>query len=127
MASRERLKKLAQKIGSQEISEKSTLLHVRYEDHVLFKNCDSSEIKPSVREVVGWLTFESNDYICICYDKPVEPLLNESRESGFIILKSDVLEVCKLSPKAFKQTQIISCGQEALKMEIKKNAKADHC
>lgn len=115
MASRECSKKLAKKIEFQESRGKLTLLYVKYRDHVLFRNCDSSEIKPSLREVVGWLTFESTDNICICYDKPVDPLSNEKRESGFVILKSDVLEVCELLPKAFKQTRITSYGQEALK------------
>ena len=115
MASSERSKNQSKKIGFEKYREKLTMLYVKYRDHVLFRNCNSSEMKPIIREVVGWLTFENTDSICICYDKPVDPLPNETRESGFIILKSDVLEVCELIPNAFKQTCITSCGHKALK------------
>jgi len=115
MASSECYENLGKKNIFEEFRGKLTLLYVKYKDHVLFRNCDSSEMKPSIREVVGWLTFESTDNICICYDKPVDPLPNEKRESGFVILKSDVLEVCELLPKTFKQTRITSYGQKALK------------
>ena len=115
MASSECSKNLSEKKGFEKFNGKSPLLYVKYRDHVLFRNCDSSEIKPSVREIVGWLTFESTDNICICYDKSVDPLPNEKHESGFIILKSDVLEACALLPKAFKETRITSNRQKALK------------
>lgn len=115
MASSECSINLGKKNIFEDFGGKLTLLYVKYQDHVLFRNCDSSEIKPSIREVVGWLTFESSDNICICYDKPVDPLPNEKRESGFVILKSDVLEVFELLPKTFKQTRITSYGQKALK------------
>jgi hypothetical protein len=115
MASSERSENQSEKIGFKEFKKNLTLLYVKYSDHVLFRNCDSSEMKPSIREVVGWLAFENTDIICICYDKPIEPIPNEKLESGFVILKSNVLEVCKLLPKAFKQTRITSNGQKALK------------
>jgi hypothetical protein len=115
MASSECSKHQSKKIGFEKYREKKALLYVKYRDHVLFRNCNSSEMKPIIREVVGWLTFENTDSICTCYDKPVDPLPNETRESGFIILKSDVLEACELIPNAFKHTCITSFGQKALK------------
>ena len=124
MASSECSASLSKKNVFKEFGGKLTLLYVKYRDHVLFRNCDSSEIKPSVREVVGWLTFESTDNICICYDKPVDPLPNEKRESGFIILKSDVLEVSELFPKAFKRTRITSYGQKALRKGDREKCKS---
>jgi hypothetical protein len=70
-----------------------SLMYVRYRDHVLFKKCNHSDMKPSVREAVGWLVLETNDAICICCDRSVEPLPCEKpSESGLLILKSDVLE-----------------------------------
>jgi hypothetical protein len=94
--------------------EKVAPTYVKYKDHVLFRNCDSSEMKPSIREVVGWLAFENSEAMCICSDKPVEPLRHEkSVESGVVILKSDVLEKHELeSGKAFKRTRIAHCGQK---------------
>ena len=70
-----------------------SLIYVRYKDHVLFKNCNHSNMKPSVREVVGWLVLETQEAIYVCCDRPVEPFPHEkSSESGLVILKSDVLE-----------------------------------
>ena len=93
------------------------LLYVKYEDHVLFKNCNPIEMDSTTREVVGWLTFETNDKICICYDKPVDPLPNEKRESGFVILKNDILEVYELIPNnPFKQTKLVDYGHKTQKM-----------
>ena len=93
------------------------LLYVKYEDHVLFKNCNPIEMDSTTREVVGWLTFETNDKICICYDKPVDPLPNEKRESGFVILKNDIIEVRELMPNnSFKQTRLVDYGHKTQKM-----------
>jgi hypothetical protein len=70
-----------------------SLIYLKYMDHVLFRKCDHSDMKPSVREVVGWLVLETNDAIYICCDRSVEPLPCEKpSESGLVILKSDVLE-----------------------------------
>ena len=93
MASKECFKYLGKKNKPKVSYEKSTLVYVKYRDHVLFRNFDSSKIKSSIREVVGWLTSQNTENICICCDKAVNPLPNEKRESGFIILKTDVLEV----------------------------------
>jgi len=70
-----------------------SLMYVKYKDHVLFKKCDHSDMKPNVREAVGWLVLETNDAIHICCDRSVKPLPYEKlSESGLLILKSDVLE-----------------------------------
>ena len=97
---------------------KSALLYVKYEDHVLFKNCNPIEMDSTTRELVGWLTFETEDKICICYDKPVDPLPNEKRESGFIILKNDIIEAFELIPNnSFKQTILVDYGHKTQKTE----------
>ena len=41
------------------------LFHVRYLDHVLFKNVDSGLCKPVMREVVGWLVKENDEAMWI--------------------------------------------------------------
>ena len=72
---------------------KSSLVYVKYVDHVLFRNADSSLLRPCVREVVGWLIRETNEVLCLCYERAVETLpFEKPSESGLIILKSDVLE-----------------------------------
>lgn len=77
-----------------------TLLYVRYRDHVLYKNTDSSLLKPCVREVVGWLDRETDEFLCLCCERAVDQLpFGKPTESGFIILKSDVLETRRLEGK----------------------------
>ena len=75
------------------MTEKFSLVYVKYVDHVLFRNADSSLLKPCVREVVGWLIRETNEVLCICHERAVELLpFEKPSESGLIILKSDVRE-----------------------------------
>ena len=115
MASREcNIIEIKKEDKSDQFRGKPALLHIKYEDHVLFKNCNPNEMDSTTREVVGWLTFETEATICICYDKPVDPLPNEKRESGFVILKNDILEVFELIPNnPFKQTRLVDCGHKA--------------
>jgi hypothetical protein len=73
------------------------LFYVKYLDHVLFRNADSSLLRPCVREVVGWLIKETDDALYLCHDRAVKPLpFGKPSESGFIILKNDVLEKMQL-------------------------------
>lgn len=114
MASSERAKNQIKEI-IEEFRGKLTLVCVKYQDHVLFKNCNPTELRPSVREVAGWLTFESTDAICVCYDKPVDPLPNEKRQSGFLILKNDILEIHEIKAgKPFKLTLLPNYGLKTL-------------
>lgn len=75
------------------------LVKVRYYDHVEFKKYDFFDVSPQLREVVGWLTAETDDYIVILYEKPVSEDLKEIsklKPSGFIILKSTIEEVKRI-------------------------------
>jgi hypothetical protein len=77
-------------------SEKSPkLVHVKYQDHVLFRNTDPHQLQPSKREAIGWLIKETEKAIWILFDRPVEaqPLEKPDPASGLIILRSDVLEI----------------------------------
>ena len=76
---------------------KPKLIYVRYRDHVEFRNSDSSQLEECTREVVGWLVRETDEALCLCCDRAVSLLpFGKPSESGFIILKSDVLETKKL-------------------------------
>ena len=115
MASSEQAENQSRNLKFEEFRGKLALVCVRYRDHVLFKNCNPTDLSPSVREVAGWLTFESSEAICVCYDKPVDPLPNEKRQSGFVILKSDILKMFEINVgKPFKQILITEHGQKAL-------------
>ena len=115
MASREcNIIEIKKEDKSDQFRRKPALLYVKYEDHVLFLNCNPYEMDSCIREVVGWLTRETSRNICISSDKPVDPLPNERRESGFVILKNDILEVFELIPNnPFKQTRLVDCGHKA--------------
>ena len=122
MASREHSKNQSKEL---KFREKLSLVCVKYQDHVLFKNCNPTNLNPSVREIAGWLTFEGSDAICVCYDKPVVSLPNEKQQSGFLILKSDIIEIHKIKAgKPFKLTLIPNYGLKPYKMEKKEKCKS---
>ena len=75
------------------------LFHVRYLDHVIFKNVDSGLCKPIMREVVGWLVKENDEAMWIVCDRTVEKVSAQKAqacESGMVILKSGLLEIKKI-------------------------------
>jgi hypothetical protein len=74
------------------------LLHIRYKDHVIFRNSDPGNVKPCIREVVGWLVRETEDSLILCFDRTVGALPHELplRESGLVILKENILEKIEL-------------------------------
>ena len=97
-----------------------TLLYIKYEDHVLFKNSNSTKIVPSIRKVVGWLISETKNHITICYDMPLNPQLNEKKESGFIILKNTIIEAYEVTRNnPFKQKNPINYGNKKPKKRNK--------
>ena len=104
-----------------EFGKKNKLTHVKYRDHVLFRNCDSSKLKPCIRETIGWIRFEDQEAIYICSDVATKPILNmKNRESGLIILKSTVLERNDYSlTRNLSTNQDVSLGNNALKTEKK--------
>lgn len=71
------------------------LVHVKYQDHVLFRNTDPNQLQPSTRETIGWMIKETEKAIWILFDKPIEaqPLEKPDPASGLIILRSDILEI----------------------------------
>ena len=80
-----------------DLGKKFTLTYMIYRDHVEFRNCNSITMRPCVRETVGWISFENSEAICICSDLPAKPLEdNKTRESGLLILKSDIIELIQI-------------------------------
>lgn len=72
------------------------LVYVRYLDHVLFKDSDASQYQPWVRECVGWLDYEDQEYIRIIWERFREPNPPENarlRSTGLAILKKAILEM----------------------------------
>lgn len=76
-----------------------SLVYVCYRDHVLYHRGDPQAMKPHVRETVGWLVYDCEEYIIVCWDRDAEPpTLNggDLKASGLVILKSDILEYKKV-------------------------------
>ena len=59
------------------------LVYVKYRDHVLFRNADPMLFNSNLREVVGWLIKEIDTVLVLTYDRSVELLPFEKRNSGF--------------------------------------------
>jgi len=70
-----------------------TLVYVRYMDHVIFRNSDASLYYPSLRECVGWIFKETPEEVVILYDRSVERLPNQVRESGLVLSRNDIIEI----------------------------------
>lgn len=84
--------------GSQRIW-KDIIVYIRYRDHVLFRNADSSFCKPSIRETVGWIAKENDEAVLVLWDRSCVKLPHETAqrlESGLVVLKSDILEMKKV-------------------------------
>jgi hypothetical protein len=76
------------------------VVYIRYRDHVLFRNANSSLYSSAVRETVGWLIKENGGAVWILWDRSVEPLPHEgvpASESGLVVLKTDIIEMRRIA------------------------------
>ena len=75
------------------------LVFVKYCDHVLFNRNSAFAMKPQVREAVGWLVYDCDQYITLTWDRDSEPPTlrgGDPKASGLVLLKSDILEIKKI-------------------------------
>ena len=74
--------------------ENQRIVKIRYYDHVLFKNVNPEILKPAIREAVGFLNFENDQFIRLIVDVPYEKLPYEKPDqtSGLVILKENIIE-----------------------------------
>jgi len=81
------------------MAEETTLVYIKYRDHVLYHRTQPEKLKPQVRECVGWLVYAGEDYITICWDKDAGPptLKGEGSKSGLVVLRSDILEMKRIA------------------------------
>ena len=55
-------------------------------------------MKPQVREAVGWLVYECEQYVTLTWDRDAEPPTlkgGDPKSSGLVLLKSDILGLKK--------------------------------
>ena len=77
------------------------LVFVRYLDHVLFSRCSPLTLKPQIREAVGWLNYECEQYIVVSWDRDSGPPTlkgGDPKASGLVLLKTDIQELKRLEP-----------------------------
>ena len=75
---------------------KKSIVYVRYQDHVLYNRVEPALMKPQTREAVGWLVFESADYITIAWERDAGPPTlrgGDPNASGLVVLRTDILEL----------------------------------
>lgn len=71
-------------------------VYVRYRDHVLYHRGEPLSFKPQIRECIGWLVYEGEDYIIIAWDRDAGPPTlkgGDSKASGLVLMRGDILEL----------------------------------
>ena len=79
------------------------LVFVRYADHVLYSRTSAMAMQPQVREAVGWLVYECDQYVTISWDRDAQPPTlhgGDPKASGLVLLKSDIITLERLSVTA---------------------------
>ncbi len=88
------------------------LIFVRYVDHVVYSRNSAMAMKPQVREAVGWLIYECEDYLTLTWDRDADPPTlrgGDPKASGLVLLKSDILKVTKMDfLSAMKKTDSLN-------------------
>ncbi len=66
-------KKKAGRTLSHLTDNKPQLIHVHYADPVLYNRASALAMQPQIREAIGWLIYECDNYITLCWDKDAGP------------------------------------------------------
>ena len=95
--------------GTSPLSPLQQLVFVRYRDHVLFNRSSALVMQPQIREAVGWLIYNCELYIIVAWDRDADPPTlhgRDSKASGLVLLKSDILDFQKLKicPNHYKKS-----------------------
>ena len=70
------------------------LVLARYRDHMELRNATHPfHFDPNVREAVGWIIYEEDDFIVLLSDRSVDSPTCEVPFNLLILIKSDILEV----------------------------------
>jgi len=88
------------------------IIFVRYRDHVHFNRISPLAMKPQIREAVGWLVYENEEYATLKWDRDAEPPTlkgGDSKASGLVLLKSDIIEWKKLDNRALPLQENSGC------------------
>ena len=86
--------------ASRLIPQIGALVQVRYKDHSLQRNIEPSKASPIIREALGRLERENPDYLYLVvdeYDEPGPLGVSVRKTTGFVILRSAIIELKVLS------------------------------
>ena len=87
----------------------SSVVYIRYLDHVLYRNTPEAVENAAERETIGWLTQENKELLCIQHDRTIENIQNASgTASGLVLLKSCILEIHALPLQKLSNWHLIS-------------------
>ena len=98
--------------GKAELSQTQELVFVRYLDHVLYHRSSALTMKPQLREAVGWLIYECDQYVTLAWDHDAEPPTlrgGDPKASGLVLLKTDILELKRLGIYSQPLQEISNC------------------
>ncbi len=79
------------------------LVYARYLDHVLYNRALALSMKPQIREAVGWLVYECEQYVIVAWDRDAQPPTlhgGDPKASGLVLLKSDIVALERLRLEA---------------------------
>ena len=88
------------------------LIFVRYVDHVLYHRTSVLSMQPQVRETVGWLLYECEQYVTLTWARDGEPPTlkgGDPKASGLVLLKTDILELKRLPVCALPSKESSDC------------------
>jgi hypothetical protein len=77
-----------------------SLVYVRYQDHVLFRNVDPESAKPIVQEAWGQLQYEDPEYVRLIvahYQESNNDGKQARKATGLVIVKSTILEMRRIA------------------------------
>ena len=58
-------------------------------------------MKPQVREAVGWLVYECDNYVTLIWDRDADPPTlkgGNPKASGIVVLRTEIMELKRLEP-----------------------------
>ncbi len=82
--------------GFNQEAQNGAAIYMRYRDHVLYHMSNPDLMTPQTRECIGWLVDKKPDYVVIAWDRDCGPPTlkgGDSKASGLVVLRSDILEM----------------------------------
>ena len=72
------------------------LVYCKYRDHVQFRMSDPEIMSPGLRECLGWLVAQQQDYVVVSWDRDTGPAglkAGDPKATGIVILRGDLVEL----------------------------------